>query len=184
MRIILRLCGELKMSEIVIKNNKKKFAGILVLGSIMLFASIFVLFIGISEKGILEIILGTLATVFFGAAFIFIVKSNISDKPLLVIGEQGITDMSTACSVGFIAWEEIKSIYVEKSCGQKFIGITIYDLNKLIDRISPLKKVVIKANLIFKYAPVAINLSTADMDFDKALALIQEKLESHRIGFK
>lgn len=172
------------MSEVVIKNNKKKFAGILVLGSIMLVASIFVLFMGISENEILETILGILATVFFGAIFIFIVKSTISDKPLLIIGEQGITDMSTACSVGFIPWEEIKNIYVEKSCGQKFIGVTIYDLNKLMERISPIKRVVIKASLVLKYAPVGINLNTADMEFDKALSLIQEKLEKHRMGFK
>lgn len=92
--------------------------------------------------------------------------------------------MSTACSVGFIPWEEIKNIYVEKSCGQKFIGITIYDLNKLMERISPIKRVVIKASLVLKYAPVGINLNTADMEFDKALSLIQEKLEKHRMSFK
>ena len=47
-------------------------------------------------------------------------------------------------------------------------------------RISLLKKIVIKINLMLRYAPLSINLYTADMDFHEVLAVLQEGLEEHR----
>jgi len=104
----------------------------------------------------------------------------LSSMPLLLIGEDGITDRSTASSVGFIAWQEIQSIYVQKNFNQRFIGISIYDLNNFMKRISPIKRIIIKINLMLNYAPLSINLDTADMDFNEALALLQKRLEEYR----
>jgi hypothetical protein len=172
------------MNEVVIKQDKKKAIKLLILGSIMLLVSIFVFLNGVFDEEILYVTIGIIATLFFGACFMFIAKSTLSDKPLLLIGQDGITDMSTASSIGFIAWEEIKSIYVQKSFNQKFIGINIYDLDKLMKRISLLRRTVIKINLILKFPPVAINLDTADIEFNEALLLIEKNLEHHKIHLR
>lgn len=168
------------MNEVVIKENKKKAIEIVILGSIMGIASIYVLLIGLIEIRVLAIIIGLIATILFSASCIFVVKRIVNPKPLLLITESGITDMSTACGAGFIAWEEIQSINVKKSFTQEFIAITVYDLNKLMRRISSHKQVAMKMNLMLNYPPVAISLNTADIELNEVVLLIQKRLEEHR----
>jgi hypothetical protein len=173
-----------KMKEVIINENKSKMIKLLILGSVMLLASIYILVNGLIEANTFFIIVGAVATIFFGGCFTFIVKRALNPKPLLLIAENGITDMSTASSVGFISWEEIQAIKVQKSFTEKFIGITVYDLNKLMKRISLEKQIVIKISLILKYTPISISLNTAELEFDTVLDLLQKKLEEHRMNLK
>ncbi len=168
------------MNKIIIKENKKKVINLLTLGIIMSLLSIYILVNGLIEIKIFYTIIGTVGTVFFCGSFIFMVKSSLTHKPPLIIGEDGITDMSTVFSVGFIPWEEIKSVYVKKICYERAIGITVHDINTLTKRISFLKQVGIKINLFLNYPPVAINLSTADVEFNEVLELVQNRLEEYR----
>lgn len=168
------------MNKIIIKENKKKVMNLLTLGIIMSLLSIYVLVNGLIETKIFYTIIGIVGTIFFCGSFIFMVKSSLTHKPPLIIGEDGITDMSTVFSVGFIPWEEIKSVYVKKICYERFIGITVHDINTLTKRISFLKQVGIKINLFLNYPPVAINLSTADVEFNEVLELVQNRLEEYR----
>lgn len=168
------------MNEVIIKEDKKKGIKLLVLGFIMVLTSIYVLMIGLIETKPIYLIIGIISTVFFCTCFIFVIKCMLSSMPLLLVGEDGVTDRSTVSSVGFIAWEEIQSIYVEKNFNQRYIGISVYDLNEVMKRISLLKKIVIKINLMLRYAPLSINLYTADMDFHEVLAVLQEGLEEYR----
>lgn len=169
------------MNEIIIKENKKKVINLLILGIIMSLISICVLVNGLIERHIFYALIGIIGAIFFCGSFIFILRSNLTRKPPLIIGKDGITDMSTAFSVGFIPWQEIQSIYVKKICYERFIGITVHDINILTKRVSFLKKVGIKINLFLNYPPVAINLSTADVEFDEVLELMQKRLEEYRI---
>jgi len=98
-----------------------------------------------------------------------------------VITEDGITDMSTASSVGFIAWNEIESISVIRVFTQRVIAIAVYDIDKLLHRISPAKQKVIKANLKLNYPPIAIPINTADVNFNEVLSIIQNKLNEHNL---
>ncbi|WP_346913363.1 STM3941 family protein [Clostridium sp.] len=168
------------MNEVIVKEDKKKGIKLLILGFIMMIVSIYVLIIGITEIKIIYSIIGTISTIFFGICFIFLIVSILDNNPILLIGEDGITDRSTASSVGFIAWQEIRSIYVQKSFNQKFIGISIYDLNNFMKRISPIKRIIIKINLMLNYAPLSISLDTADMEFNDVLSLLQKRLEEYR----
>ena len=173
------------MNEIIIEESKKKATKFTIYGFLVLLASIYILAIGIIEVDIIILIIGEIATLLFGTCFVFIVKATIKHKPLLVISEAGITDMSTVSSIGFVAWEEIQSINVlQKKFTKNFIEIDVYDINKLMKRVSFLKQLTIKANIMFKYPPVAILLSTADMEINEVLLILQKKFEEHRINSK
>lgn len=165
-----------QVNEVIIKENKKKVIPYIILGSIMLIASIFVIFIGVIESKIVNIIIGIIGTILFGMCFIFIVKTTFKSNAILIIGENGITDMSTLCSVGFISWEEIKSVYITKRFSVKFIAVEVHEVNKLINRIALWKQVAMKLNLMIKYPPVTIVLNTADMEYNEVLSLIQKKV--------
>lgn len=171
------------MDEIIIKESKMKVTNLIIFGFLALLASIYILVIGIIEVEIISLIIGAIATLLFGTCFVFIVNATLRHKPLLVISETGITDMSTVLSIGFVAWEEIQSINVlQKKFTKNFIEVDVYDINKIMKRVSFLKKLTIKASIMFKYPPVAILLSTADMDFNEVLSLLQKKFEEHRMN--
>lgn len=166
------------MNEVIIKENKKKVIRLIILSIIMLLAGIFDLVIGIIKINLVYIIVAIIGIAFFGVCFFYIIKRSLNQKQLLIIGEDGITDMSSVSSVGFVAWEEIESVSVRRILSQKFIGITVYDIDKLMNGISPMKQKAIKANLKLKYPPISISLNTADMEFSEVLSIIQNRFEN------
>lgn len=168
------------MDDVIIKENKIKAIKGIILGIIFLCVSIYALVGGVLYKELFYIITGAIGTVLFGTALIITIKRALKHIPLLLIGKDGVTDMSTACSVGFIDWQEIQSINVKKSFGQEYIVITVYDLSKLMERISTAKQIALKANRIFKSPPVAISLFTADIEINEVLSMIHMRLEEHR----
>jgi hypothetical protein len=167
------------MNEVIIKQSKKKGIQLIILSIFILIVSIYVLAMSLIHVEVLFIIVGIIGTVFFGVCFIFIVKTVICKTPLLLIREDGITDMSTATSVGFIAWGEIESISVRNS-KQKYIEITVYSPIEIKKRISFFKRVAMKANTIFHIPPVLILLNIVDIEFNEALSLMQKRLEEYR----
>lgn len=169
------------MNEFVVENDKKKSIKLVLLSIIMIIACIFVFIVSMVERSLLVFILGAISTTFFIASFIFIVKRAIKSTPLLIINDAGITDTSTAFSVGFISWDEIKFVRIQQSQNQKFIGVFVNDVNTIMNRVPLLKRLIIKANLALNYAPISISLNTANTDLSKVLSLIRSKLKEHQI---
>ena len=168
------------MDRVIIKQDKKKVIKLFILGLIISFVSICELIVGLIELKPIYLIIGLIATIFFCSCLMFIIKSMLGSRPVLIIDKDGITDESTAASIGFVAWKEIKSIEAEKHFGQKYIGIKIYDLNEVMKRISLPKRINMKICLMLKYSPVSINLDTAERDFQEVLGLLQRRLEEYR----
>lgn len=172
--------GGFIMNDVIVKQSKKKGIQLIVLGIIMVIASIYVLTMSIIYVEVLYIIIGTIGTVFFGVCFIHIVKTVICKTPLLLIGKDGITDTSTATSVGFISWGEIQSINVKRIYMQKYIVVTVYDFTEISKRISFLKRVTMKANSIFHCPQILILLDVAEIEFNEALSLMKKRSEEYK----
>ena len=171
------------MKEVIINENKKKVKRIIIEGIIFLIISICIFSVGMFEGNLFLTIIGGLVAVLLCIILIFTIKKVINSTPLLIIEKNGITDMSTLSSVGFISWQEIKSINVGKKYGQEYIGITVYDLSKVMKRISLGKQVAMKASLILKYPPVgitALSLNNSDIKFTKVVYIIEKRLEKYR----
>ncbi|MBU3134052.1 hypothetical protein J1C67_09370 [Clostridium gasigenes] len=169
------------MDDIII--NEKKVVRSIISGIAFLIVCIYILTVGIIEGNLFLIIIGGISTVLLSAALIFIIKNALGSIPMLIIDKNGITDISTLFSVGFIGWQEIKSINVRKRSRKEYIIITVYDLSKLMKRISPAKRLAIKLNLILKYFPIEISallLSTADIEFNELASLLQKGLEEYK----
>lgn len=168
------------MNEIVIRESKKKVIEGTIMSLFMVFMGIFVLVNGLIDLSAIFIIIGLLGTIFSSAILIFIIKGIKTKRPLLIIGEDGITDMSTLSSIGLIPWEEIKSIEIQKMFADKFIGVDVYDLGKVMKRSSFFSKVNIKSSMLFKHAPLYIRVNTADVEISVVLSLMQKRLDEYR----
>ena len=169
------------MNEVIIKESKKKAISLIIFGSVFLIVSIYITIGGLTEGNLFFIILGGISTVILGLILNYIIRNTINSIPLLKIEANGINDMSTLSSVGFIGWNEIQSISVQKRSGHEFIAITVFDINKLMKRISPAKQIAMKVSLIFKYPPIAISLAGAETDINEVVLIIKRRLEEYRI---
>jgi hypothetical protein len=181
--------GGSKVIEVVIKEKRKKGLFFLALDFIMMILSNYILKAGLDMK-LFEIgdyngklgyiITGLLCLAFSSACFVFHIKKNFFSKPLLQIGREGIMDMTGANCVGFIAWDEIKEISATNYFGKNAIGITVYDLEKLMARMSSMQREVMEASLNPNNPPISISINTASMDFYEVLSILRENLEEYR----
>lgn len=167
------------MNKVRIRKNKKQEIRDSISTLILLLISIYTLIRLLEEIKVIYLIIIIILIVFFGVGFIFNISGVLNIRPLLSIDEDGITDRSCISSVGLIPWKEIEVIYVEGNQHQRNIGIKLYNLDEFINKVSFLKGINIKINLMRKHAPVSINLDTVDKELYEVVELLQRRLEEY-----
>lgn len=175
--------GEKSMDEIIIRENLSKVLKTIIFATINIFLCFWYFFNGTVNSMILNLILGILILLLCPLALAFIIKNVIYKRALLKIDNKGITVISSLSSIGFIDYNNIKSVYEFKKFNQKFLAIDLIDLHKIINNISPFKKLIIKFNLKLKYPVICINLDTSDMELDEVLRIINDRLERNTLQF-
>ena len=68
----------------------------------------FILYESIIEFNIIAVILSLLSFLFFISIFIYSIYIFTTDKPAIIITDDGITDNSNMFGVGFVSWKLIK----------------------------------------------------------------------------
>ena len=167
------------MDEIIIRESLSKVIKTIIFATINIFLCFWYFFNGTVNSIILNLILGILILLLCPLALAFIIKNVIYKRALLKIDNKGITDTATLSSIGFIDYNNIKSVYAFEKLKQKFLAIDLIDLHKFINNISPFKKFIIKFNLKLKYPVICINLDTSDMKLDEVLRIINDRLEDN-----
>ncbi len=167
------------MDKIVIKQNQLKQFSLLLLSIIIVVSSVFVFFINMPIFGITFVskIIGAAGIIFFGAASIYIIKCFIKPKAVLVIDRNGITDNSSAVSIGFIPWHDIKSVYIKDVLNESFICIDVENIEEKLKGLSSFKKTMIKRNLKTGAPPVSITLGSTSYKPEKVLEIIKNYKE-------
>ncbi|NLL04867.1 MAG: hypothetical protein GX270_03565 [Clostridiaceae bacterium] len=166
-------------NEIIIKQSQLKQFLIMLLAIIMVAVSIFVFCSDINLFGVnfLNKIIGGFVTIFFGACLLFIIIRFFKPKDILVIDKNGITDNSSAISIGFIPWKDVKSSYITTVSTQTFIAIELNNFEEKLKELSFLKRIMLKINLKMGYAPVSIVLNSTKHKPKEVLEIIQKYKE-------
>ena len=167
--------------KFVIKQNQRKQFLLILLSIIMLSGAFFVFFYNkdISEIKYINKIIGAIGIIFFGACLIFIIKRFIKPKDILVIDQNGILDNSTAVSIGFIPWNEIKSVYINRVFTETFICVEVENIEEKLKGLSFFKRNMIKFNLKMGNAPVSITLNSTNYKPEEVLEIIKNYKEVH-----
>lgn len=173
--------GEKSMNEIIIRESFSKVIKTIIFAIINIFLCFWYFFISTLNNMILNLILGILLFLLCTLGLAFIIKNVIHKRALLKIDDNGITVISALSSIGSIDYNNIKSVYEFKKFNQKFLAIDLIDLHKIINNISPFKKLIIKFNLKLKYPVICINLDTSDMELDEVLRIINDRLERNTL---
>lgn len=123
------------------------------------------------------------ASLFFGTCFIYTLKRIGAKNPVLLVNAKGITDNTSAMSLGFMPWEEIKEISLLKISGEEFIAFSLENEESYLKKISAKKRILIQANKKLGYKTVCINLDgTEEYPRDLVLKLkeIQRKIKEEK----
>lgn len=118
-------------------------------------------------------IAGIASVSFFGLCSIFITKKLFDKKFGLRIDQNGINDNSSATSVGFIDWEDIKDIKTIQVASTKFLVIMTDKPKKYIDRAkNVISKQAMKANQKMYGSPLSIISISLKINFDDLEKLV------------
>ena len=93
-----------------------------------------------------KIFLSTLIYIFSLALF-FSLKSYLSNKPLLIIDSDGITDNASAFSTGFVPWSDITYLSVTNATkNHKYLNLHVKNPETYINRLNSQNSTLIKKN--------------------------------------
>lgn len=165
-----------KMEAYIVQESKKKALRLVYSGLFMFLASLALLLFGVFENRIIYIVIGAVATLFFGISFFFACVRALRPKPLLTITEEGIFDTSTAVAVGFIAFSQIQTVSQINIAGQKALGIRLKDCEAFLNTLPKSKQQAIRTNQKLNLPPITIRLDTSAF---ASLAEIAEKIATH-----
>jgi hypothetical protein len=93
---------------------------------------------------------------FFSLCGLYAMFRLVRKTPALLIDSTGITDSASACSVGYLSWNEIDFLLRYEYRGQEMLGIFPKNLNVFLLQQNLIKRLIIKANLSLGCAPANI----------------------------
>lgn len=126
---------------------------------------------------------GIASIVFFGGLLVYLSKKLFDKKPGLIISNEGITDNSSATSVGFVEWNDIQGIEVQEVMSNKFIMLKTNKPDKYINNAtSKLKRHSLKYNYENFGSPIAITSNSLKISFKNLEELIRKEFEKKKNG--
>ncbi len=126
-------------------------------------------------------ILGIISVAFFGPCALFIAKKLFDKKAGLIIDEKGITDNSSATSVGLIEWTDIIGIETLQVASTKFIMLKTKEPEKYIEKAkNKFVKNTMKVNYKWYGSPISISSNSLKIKFKDLEKLINKEFEKSR----
>lgn len=150
------------MKDLVIFEKKKQAYKLLGQAILMTGASGVLLYMGIVEENILFDVMGGLGSFFFLICTVVQFIRVMKRKPLFIIKENGVEDTSTATSVGFVTYDNIKEIVIGKILGKECIGLYLTDINVFLESLPPVKQKAIQSNLANKFPPILLRVDSVE----------------------
>jgi hypothetical protein len=125
-------------------------------------------------------IAGGVSLLFFGPGSLVLIWHVVDPRPRLVIDDEGIDDRMLG--VGRIAWSDIESAYVRPVEGSDMICLIMSDPEVYLDRLSPYRHRLARADGDQGFAELNLDLAGAPVATDDVLALINAYIEERSVG--
>jgi hypothetical protein len=101
-------------------------------------------------------VLGVISVAFFGSALPYFAYRLIKPTPSVIVDQTGIQDHASLACAGFIPWHDVRR-YRRRLVGtQPMLAITVTDPAALLARVSPPRRLLMKANQRIVGTPVNI----------------------------
>ena len=126
-------------------------------------------------------IMGVLGIVLFGAAGVFGIKKLFDKKVGLIIDKNGITDNSSALSIGLIEWKDINGIELTQVNSIKFLRIGVKNPEKYISKAkNGIKAKLMKINMNMYGSPIYITSNSLKYNFEELETIAQSEFKKNK----
>ncbi len=126
-------------------------------------------------------IAGYASILFFGLCTFYLIRKLTDSKPGLILDDSGLTDNSSAISVGQILWSDIESISVIEIHKQKLLKIHVKNPHEYSNKqTSGLKRKMMEMNNNMYGTPLSISANSLKISFDDLLKMLTDKLDASR----
>ncbi|GEM_PF-1390185 len=163
------------MKDEIVKYDSAKITKNIIIGALVLILSAYLLLKCINSYNGIYVIIGTLGTFVFLPKVIFASIVKFTQRELLIINKEGITDNSEMYSVGFIPWKDIQGIVVKGKKSQKKLEIQLKNCNKIMTEISWIKRFMLRFSKKITSSAIIVTFDYCEMSFDDAVELINKK---------
>jgi hypothetical protein len=176
-------------STIEIKSGKTKLAGLLAGAAI--FVALGIWFTLEPQRAISPVfqnislirVLGIASVIFFGLCGLFILKKLMDKKAALTISAAGITDNSSAVSVGFIPWADVVAIRETAIINQSFVTIDVNDPELYISKqTSSFKKKLMQVNYKQYGALINVSANALECNHHQLKAMLEDAFKNYQAG--
>ena len=126
---------------------------------------------------------GILGIAFSAIAFFYLLYRLLNPREILVIDSDGFIDTSSAMSVGFVPWSNVKRIFLGKdngfspAFGKDHICITLHDTEAVLSCVPALKRSMINTSISSGNPPIIINLDLSSEKEEVAYKMMKEYYE-------
>ncbi|MED4530918.1 STM3941 family protein [Metabacillus fastidiosus] len=163
------------MNDFVIMLKTRKIIMLSFLSIMFLLLGFLLIILTWGENMIFPQVLGVLIVLIFGFCLIYYVKVLVAKEPALVISNEGITDNSSYIGAGLVKWNEIENIDFFEMSGQLFLGISTYDRDLIINRMSGMKRIFNRMNKGLLNTQVNIAVKNLDCPIDELVEVINNR---------
>ncbi len=115
---------------------------------------------------------GIAAISFFGFCGYIGIRKFLNGSPGLVLNKEGLSDESSALSLGRVPWSEISGVGECEVQKQKFVSIFLENSEKYINTGSFLTKMVNRTNFKMCGTPINISANTLQLNHEELLDCI------------
>ncbi len=107
--------------------------------------------------------------------FLHFLRRLFKPRPVLLITHQGITDLSTPVSIGFVPWKEVGRIRLYSLHGERFVAVDVKNIRERLERESfpAVKKNALRSRLALKQPAMLISLAAVNEDPKDIAAVLQ-----------
>lgn len=158
--------------EVVIKETKGRWQPI---GGCLLGTAAFagLLLYGINSHAPVALAVGILATLIILPATAYLIYRAARDQPALVIGERGFTDHASLTGVGYVAWDEVAGIRLDRV----WLTMRLHDPGPVIARQPAWRRAFIRMNSRVVAGDIIIPTNALSMSPPELLNLMIDKLQ-------
>jgi len=166
---------------IIIPLHKGKLVSFLLGTAFLTIIGIWVLLFDRDINSSLKYGVGLPVTLFFGAIAITYFIKYRSNKPGIVIDDNGITDNASGVSAGFIPWADVKRIYISNVATQEFVMIEVSNPKHYITR-QPnlLKRMMMWANWKSWGTPITITANGLQTFTPVLVEILEDKWAEYK----
>lgn len=167
------------MKKDVIKFHSSKINKNLVLSSLIVLFSIYLILKSFVNYNGIYIIIAVVGILIFVPKLVFATTIKLQKRDFIIIDEEGVYDKSELYSIGLMKWKDIQEIHVKGKKSQRVIEIQLKNFNELMALLPWYKRFMLRFTKMVTKSSVLINFDYSEQSIDEAVKVFDKNTRQY-----